>query len=747
MATSAEPEQIEQWLRAIVVAGSVLELRCTRSKVSGYYTDLKKLAQDAYEYSELGDAVYFTINPCQDDLLGRYANQLTPGEATSDRDILRRARLLLDFDPRRPAECSSTDEEKATAWDLVCQVTTALEADGWPAPTIVDSGNGYHCHYAIDLPAADGGLVAGFLKGISERFSTPAVDIDTKVGNASRICKVPGTIASKGENTDERPHRTSFLISASDMQVVPREKLEAWRPSPSPAKGNLEKYGLNFEAPTQVSGDRESVLRRAREYLQAIPVAVSGQGGSTVTLTAAAKIRIGFDLTHQETFECLQDWNARCEPPWTPEDLMRKVTESKGANDGHLLVDRKAEAAIPVTEGEAPKRKLPTRINAADLVEECPEPLPAVLDGILRQGELLGIVSGSKVGKSWLCMSLAIAMLHGTEWMGKFQTRQGKVLLIDTEVQKQTLSHRWQKVCRAHKVEWKLERGLEMVPLREHPTDMETLCRNLLADIQPMEFELIIIDSFYKLFGEKQDENSNACVGRMLSDLQAVASRLGIAIAIVHHTSKGGQGGKAVTDTGAGAGAFWRCVDSGIAIRQHEEDEIFVVDGVVRSFKALQPFCVRQEFPLWLIAEDLDPKDLKQDSRGGRQRAAATPKASDWTLPKFIDCMPTTPVKWGEIEASMEARGCKSFRAKQLRKQALDSAMLFESPPGHFSTVKESAFLSNVRQSREGQDDSPIGKRSRIMQSLRDHPEWTLEKHSESCDCSIGYVSRIKAEM
>lgn len=762
MAVTAGSDQIEQWLRALVAPGSIAELRCPKSKLSGWYHRLEDLARDAYALSEAGEAVYWTINPVQDDLLERADHKYLPGQASNDRDITRRARLLIDIDPCRPADTSATDDEKSVAWDLTTRINAHLEAMGWPAPALVDSGNGYHSYYQIDLPADDGGLVARALKGLAAKFSTETVKVDTSVSNASRISKIPGTVAGKGDDTTDRPHRTSSLISAPDKwETVTREQLEAvakYAPqAPAKPRGNMTGF-WDQPAPKPVA-NREERVNRAREYLKSVPIAVDGSGGSTATLTAAGKIRKGFDLTDAETFEAMQDWNARCDGPWEPESLMRKVTESHvlGPADGHLLERDGDEVGsslwTPKPETQATdaaqpvKRKLITFIDAADLVRECPEPLPAVLEGLLRQGELLGLISGSKVGKSWLCMSLALSILRGDQWMGRFQATQGKVLLIDTEVQRQTLSHRWQKVCKAHGASPEDYRGqMGIVPLREHPTDMEKLCRAILADVAQGQFRLIIIDSFYKLFGEKQDENSNACVGKMLSDLQAVASRLGIAVVVVHHTSKGNQGGKSVTDTGAGAGAFWRCIDSGLAIRQHEDDGVFVVDGVVRSFKPFDPFCARQDFPLWTLAEDHDPQALRQEK--ARQRAPATPKASDWTVAKFVECCPTMPTAWGAIEASMETRGCKAFRCRELRKQALDSGLLHDHGKGMYC-VTSMGELGPVHAGLSGFTPtinltSEQRKRAEVEECLRLNPTWSQRKVAEECGVSKTLVAKIK---
>ena len=77
---------------------------------------------------------------------------------------------------------------------------------------MADSGNGYHLLYRIDLPAADGGLVERVLKSLAARFDNEHVKIDQSVYNPARICKLPGTMARKGDHTEARPHRRAKLL-------------------------------------------------------------------------------------------------------------------------------------------------------------------------------------------------------------------------------------------------------------------------------------------------------------------------------------------------------------------------------------------------------------------------------------------------------------------------------------------------------------------------------------------------------
>ena len=76
------------------------------------------------------------------------------------------------------------------------------------------SGNGGQATWRIDFANADAGadLVQAVLNAASALFSTPTVSVDTTLGNPSRIVKLSGTVAAKGDPLPDRPHRRAHSV-------------------------------------------------------------------------------------------------------------------------------------------------------------------------------------------------------------------------------------------------------------------------------------------------------------------------------------------------------------------------------------------------------------------------------------------------------------------------------------------------------------------------------------------------------
>ncbi|MGI8427638.1 MAG: YfjI family protein [Actinomycetota bacterium] len=273
---------IRQALGALSEPGQVIELRILRARHtrSGYFDELDRAAEAAAKLNGTA-SVYMTLNPCDPVLLARGVNRIVeyPEATTSDRDILRRVWFPIDLDPVRPAGVSSTEAEHEAAIARAREVFGHLRSEGWPKPLVADSGNGAHLLYRIALPndAESTELLKRCLQALALRFGDDLVSVDEKVFNAARIWKVYGTIACKGDNTPERPHRQAKLLRVPDeLGVVSLDKLIALAGTvPKPSQGDarysggerfdldrwIPDHGLDVAGSIEWSGGRKWIFR------------------------------------------------------------------------------------------------------------------------------------------------------------------------------------------------------------------------------------------------------------------------------------------------------------------------------------------------------------------------------------------------------------------------------------------------------------------------------------------------------
>lgn len=125
-----------------------------------------------------------------------------------------------------------------------------------------------------------------------------------------------------------------------------------------------------------------SKIDRARAWLRNTPGAVAGQGGHNATFAVATALIHGFELSHGDAETLLHEYNAKCLPPWKPNELAHKVNQAMNvAHDkprGWLL---SAQSGTPVsTTGKFVVQTIqsvpepPAPLTTSDFLKACFEP-------------------------------------------------------------------------------------------------------------------------------------------------------------------------------------------------------------------------------------------------------------------------------------------------------------------------------------------------------------------------------------
>lgn len=280
---------------------------------------------------------------------------------------------------------------------------------------------------------------------------------------------------------------------------------------------------------------------------------------------------------------------------------------------------------------------IPDYVDVSDLMEANPAVRPPVIEGMVRTGDVMNIIGATKTRKSWTGGELLICGATGRPWLERFAVNQGAVLLIDNELHPSDIAFRIREMSKAMGLmRDDLKGRFKVWSLRGHLVDVLKLCARL-ERLEPGTFGVIVLDSLYRAFPEDAEENSNTQGTAIYNRLAHVADKLGAVVVVIHHSSKGVQGGKSVADVGAGAGAYARAADAHLVMREHEEPGCVVVDVANRSFGEVPRFCLRWRFPRYHVDESLDPAKIKTDRKpGGRPRKDESESAV-WTPNSFAE--------------------------------------------------------------------------------------------------------------
>lgn len=268
------------------------------------------------------------------------------------------------------------------------------------------------------------------------------------------------------------------------------------------------------------------------------------------------------------------------------------------------------------TEAREKAYPLPEIVTLADfLCREIEQP-PELVSGLIHQGTMTMINAASKGMKSWLLFQLALSVASGAKFLGR-ETFKTSALIVNPEIREPFMQQRMRQLATGLSGEgFELDmNAVRILNLRGEAIMTETLIGQIAKAAEG--FGLVCLDSLYQLLGDR-DENAARDMGNLLRGLDKIATSSGAAFVFTHHFAKGNPAAKDVLDRSSGSGVLARYPDGIITMSRHKEDSTFVIEPVLRNFPPVQPFAVRYEHPLMLLAPDLNAGDLR--GKGGPKK-------------------------------------------------------------------------------------------------------------------------------
>lgn len=442
-------------------------------------------------------------------------------------------------------------------------------------------------------------------------------------------------------------------------------------------------------------------------------------------LYAACCRAIEHGLDDHEALACLRAY-ARQQPfPrfWSEAEMLQRLRDAE-------RVCPRGNSSTP-----APLTEPPT---IGELLLECPTLRPPVIQGLLRQGETMNLIASPKTGKSWLAADLALMFATGQPLFNTFATVPGKVLLIDNELHRETIAFRMAKVADARGIAVpEFASQIHVESLRGRLLDLPALA-SWFARFPKGKFPVVILDSLYRMLPPETDENDNAAMCRLYNLIDAYAEQLGAAFILVHHTSKGNQSGKGVTDVGSGAGSISRATDSHLILRPHAEPNCAVLEAAVRSWPPVEPCVLRWTFPVWTPDSGLDPEQLRPEPFGTRSKKRVETNEQKWTAEAFVATfLSETRQSSDDILDAAEEAGISERQARKLLRVAVRKGLIHQhreaaNQPAEYATTPFPA--------------SP-NRQDRIAALLTEQPELSNREAARRLDVSHTLVRRVRQQV
>ncbi|HHT09371.1 MAG: AAA family ATPase [Atribacterota bacterium] len=596
--------------------GSVIELRIPKSKygsISGYFDDFNLLADELVKFDGKVPGIYITLNPVNPDLLFRAKNKLRFGReaqpTTSDQDVIEINWLLLDFDPVRPSDISSSNEEHEKALTKAQEVREWLTGQGWPTPIFSDSGNGGHLLYPVKLPNDQESrkLIDKCLKALDLLFSDESVKIDTKVGNPGRIWKLYGTMSCKGDNLPERPWRYSKIIEIPENLIpVLREILENLVTIlPEKPRSEFKNDGINIEQWLEENNLKISKVKPWNDgilyELEVCPW--NPEHKRTAYIVQFSNGGIAAKCFHNSC--CEQSWftlRDKLEPGWRKNQLEK---DNDNLDFNPLEFFRKP--------------------NPNDKDE-----ITWTIPGLIPRGYLTWLVGYSKTGKSWLSLKIACDVSLGGPVLDGVSDLEHplRVLYVLADTSKT------QPMSRLRKTRWNYNPdNIQFLYQNElakanHDIDLATENGRAILEkfIQSSNAPLVFLDSLSSLTSSDLIKEENAKPIALY--LNQLAEKYQIALVVLYHSRKPKkeQEGLSMSQHDiSGSGVLMRFAGSSIGVELKVNEKtgekkhlVHYLAGWVKEFPQFS-FTLEddfddydQEFTIMSIDKNPDGKNYKE---------------------------------------------------------------------------------------------------------------------------------------
>lgn len=576
---------VEKALHALIPQGHTFEIRALHERqyrgLQGFFNDPLLASQYLANMSEEYKGIYVTLNPLVDDVIHRAQNKLkqqVQGLGATDGEVTQRLWLPIDIDPIRAKGISATPTEHKNALKLARSIADTLElVYGFPDPILASSGNGAHLLYAIDLPNNDEtrDAIKAFLYALKATFSDSRCDVDVSVWNASRIWRLYGTVARKGDSTLERPHRQSKILSMPDYrEEVPLELIRSFTAHNVPKIAQEKPLGQGlYEAAYPLDETRWRVLNRAAldRIDQWVPQAF-GEGarvynrGYRVASTSLGRDREE-DIAVHPWPRGIKDFGEadsgeKSEGRRTPISLLAEfvydddkptaakwlaarlnMSESEFANAAAKQSEEEYATIFSSQASAADKFNYKSFTTVQEIMAMKFKKLRWLVKDYIPEGAFF-LSSRPKMRKTWLVMQLGVAVATGGRFLDK-EVEKGKVLALLLEdnnrrVQRRMeVLHTFQNVPDLSNLTIWTPGNMDFTDYFPRGTDGCDVIRRWLQE-NP-DCRLVIIDTFAHFRGHETGRNQNIYQldYEAVMPITRLAAEFGITVIIVHHERKG----------------------------------------------------------------------------------------------------------------------------------------------------------------------------------------------------------------
>lgn len=170
-----------------------------------------------------------------------------------------------------------------------------------------------------------------------------------------------------------------------------------------------------------------------------------------------------------------------------------------------------------------------TITTSAELLQKTPKAMPYIVEKMIPENAITAITADSGVGKSLFALILASHVATGEPLFGTFKVKKNKVLILDLEMDENTIISRYQSIFNkpvdidiVYEQSWKID----------HPPHYNWLKKTILEK----GYGVVIFDTLVNI--HSKNENSSDEMKLVNEELLRLMRETGVTIIFLHHHRK-----------------------------------------------------------------------------------------------------------------------------------------------------------------------------------------------------------------
>lgn len=199
-----------------------------------------------------------------------------------------------------------------------------------------------------------------------------------------------------------------------------------------------------------------------------------------------------------------------------------------------------------------------------------------LVEGFLTAGSLTVLAASPKVGKTFVCLALAIAVATGTQAMGRYQAiAPGRVMMFPAEDDPRSIRSRMEALLAGQGLQFTEDLAVDVITAESLKLDSAEDRVGLEELLRLRQPRLLILDPLVRLHSGA--ESSSSHMSELFGYLRQLCRRYELAIVVTHHLAKSRTGGASQPGHAMrGSGDVHAAYDHGAMLTRQEDGSVLL---------------------------------------------------------------------------------------------------------------------------------------------------------------------------